>query len=417
MKKIILSVILSCGLLGNVFAAGDASAGKAKAAMCSACHGANGIGIADNYPNLAGQHADYIAKQLAAFKDGSRVAPVMAPMAMGLSAEDMADLAAYFASLPSDGAASVADATSSEATSAVATPVAPTMVADAASGKTIYTMGDAARGITACVACHGKEGNSEVLINPNLAEQHPEYITKQLNAFRDGSRLDPAMNTIAKNLSEQDVADLGAYFKDPQAVASAPIVKKSAAKLSFNGDVEAGKNKAATCAACHGSDGNSLVPMYPKIAGQHEKYIAKQLTDFKAALANSEEGRSDPVMGGMVAALSPKDIQDLSAFFASQKATPTNAAVNTVGKKLYNGGDAERKITACIACHGTNGKGAALAGFPTVANQNTDYLKAQLAKFRDGTRHNDMNGMMVTIAAKLTDKDIAAVAEYMSSLK
>ncbi|WP_371379753.1 cytochrome c [Thalassotalea aquiviva] len=206
--------------------------------------------------------------------------------------------------------------------------------------------------------------------------------------------------------------DIGAYFADTTAVISAEIKKPSAAKLTFIGDVEAGQAKSAMCASCHGADGNSLVPTYPSLAGQHEKYLAKQLADFKAG-----EGRNNPVMSGMVAGLSPTDMQDLAAYFASQAPKATGVVANAAGEELYKGGDAERGITACIACHGVNGKGAALAGFPVVSNQNVEYLKSQLAMFRDGTRYNDMNSMMGGIAAKLTDKDIEALAQYMSSLK
>ncbi len=416
MKKLVLAAILGCGFLGNAFAAGDAATGKTKAAVCAGCHGANGIGIAGNFPNLAGQHADYIAKQLNAFKSGSRTDAVMAPMAAALSDQDMADLGAYFASFSRSGESSSAASDSSSPAESGAAPVAvapPAIVADAAAGKGLYENGDAARGIAACVACHGKEGNSDVLINPNLAKQHPAYIEKQLTAFQTEQRIDPSMNVVAENLSEQDVADLGAYFKDPAAVANVAAKKPSAEKLTFTGIVAAGKTKSAACAACHGVDGNALVAMYPNLAGQHEKYLVKQLADFKAG----PEGRNDPVMAGMVAALSETDMQDLAAYFASQKVNAKADAANATGKKLYQGGNATRGITACIACHGTTGKGSALAGFPTVGSQNVDYLKSQLAKFRDGTRHNDMNSMMANIAAKLTDKDIAAVAEYMSSLK
>ncbi|WP_082897269.1 c-type cytochrome [Thalassotalea crassostreae] len=207
--------------------------------------------------------------------------------------------------------------------------------------------------------------------------------------------------------------DIGAYFKDPEAVATVVAAKPSAEKLTFVGDVEAGKAKAAVCAACHGADGNAMVPVYPKLAGQHEQYLAKQLADFKAG----PDGRNDPVMAGQVAMLSEDDMQNLAAYFASQKATPSAVESNVVGEKLYQGGDATRGITACIACHGSTGKGSALAGFPTIATQNVDYLKSQLAKFRDGSRNNDMNSMMTGIAAKLTDEDIQVLSEYMSSLK
>ncbi|WP_260680397.1 cytochrome c [Thalassotalea sp. PS06] len=420
MKKIILSAILGCGLMGNVLAQGDAEAGKNKAAVCAACHGANGIGTTDQYPNLAGQHADYIAKQLKAFKDGSRVDPVMAPMAANLSDQDMADLGAYFEGLGSSGG----EAETATAGGAPAAPAAPAIVADAAMGKTLYEKGDASRGITACITCHGKDGDSEVLINPNLSNQHPEYIVKQLNSFKehaatDGAsgRVNAAMNQVAANLTEQDIADIGEFLKAPADVKEAAKAKKTV-KVNHVGDVALGKEKSATCVACHSADGNSMVPMYPKLAGQSEQYLFKQLMDFKKAVdTNNEEGRVDPVMAGMVAPLSEQDMQNLAAYFASQKVSASAAQANERGKDLYLGGDASRGITACVACHGVDGQGMALAGFPVIGQQHTDYLKLQLGKFRDGTRGNDMNGMMRNIAAKLTDEDIDAVSQYMSSLK
>ncbi len=137
------------------------------------------------------------------------------------------------------------------------------------------------------------------------------------------------------------------------------------------GDAEAGKAKSAVCAACHGPDGNSMIDMNPKIAGQHEKYIVKQLTEFKlASQTGGEEGR------------------------------------NEAGRALYQGGDESRGVTACIACHGPKGNGMGLAGFPDISGQHATYTAAQLKAFRSGQRHNDMNGMMRDIAMKLTDEDI-----------
>ncbi|WP_371189676.1 cytochrome c [Thalassotalea maritima] len=205
--------------------------------------------------------------------------------------------------------------------------------------------------------------------------------------------------------------DLGAYFKSPEAVADVEAAKPSAEVLTFTGDVDAGKAKAMVCAACHGADGNQPLPNHPKLAGQHEQYLVKQLQDFKSG------ARNNAIMAGQVATLSNEDMQNLAAYFASQKLTPVAAEANEYGKKLYQGGDAARGITACIACHGTDGKGAGLAGFPKVGSQTADYMKLQLEQFRSGARNNDMNSMMANIAAKLTDKDIAALAEYMASLK
>ncbi|MGB0986126.1 MAG: c-type cytochrome [Pseudoalteromonas spongiae] len=182
--------------------------------------------------------------------------------------------------------------------------------------------------------------------------------------------------------------------------------------MKVSGDVEAGKALAATCTACHGADGNAIVPMYPKIAGQHEGYIAKQLAEFKSGV------RNDPVMAGMVASLSEDDIKNLAAYFASQTTSKSakSDTVNQQGYQLYFGGDAKRGITACAACHSPSGEGMQHAKFPSLANQNAAYIKAQLEKFRSGARANDTNGMMQNIAVKLSDDDIASLTEYISSL-
>ncbi|MGB1261858.1 MAG: c-type cytochrome [Cognaticolwellia sp.] len=184
------------------------------------------------------------------------------------------------------------------------------------------------------------------------------------------------------------------------------------------GDAEAGKGKSAMCAACHGVDGNSLVTMYPKLAGQSASYLTKQLADFKLGMTSGgKSGRVDPVMGGMTMALNEQDIADLAAFYASQQATAGNGSDNAAGKKLYLGGNTEMEVTACVACHGINGKGMPSAGFPALASQNAEYLKSQLEKFRSGARNNDLNSMMQGVAANLTDEEIAALSQYMSSLK
>ncbi len=184
------------------------------------------------------------------------------------------------------------------------------------------------------------------------------------------------------------------------------------------GNAEAGKGKSAMCAACHGADGNSPVPMYPKLAGQSASYLVKQLVEFKQGMTSGgKSGRVDPVMGGMTMALSEQDMTDIAAFYASQKLTAGNGSADAKGKKLYLGGNAEMEVTACVACHGINGKGMANAGFPALASQNAEYLKIQLEKFRNGTRNNDLNGMMQGVAANLTDEEITALSQYMSSLK
>ncbi|GGP54461.1 cytochrome c [Shewanella algicola] len=197
------------------------------------------------------------------------------------------------------------------------------------------------------------------------------------------------------------------------------VVATMSSPVMAEGNAEAGKTKVIVCSACHGVDGNSMIDMYPKLAGQHPAYLEKQLTEFRSAMqTGGKEGRMDPIMGGMSIALSDTDIADISAYFASQTQSTNPAVEGTeAGEKLYQGGDAARGITSCIACHGPNGSGAAAAGFPMIGGQHANYIKIQLTKFRDGTRNNDLNGMMQDVAKKLSDADIEALSKYISSIK
>ncbi len=185
------------------------------------------------------------------------------------------------------------------------------------------------------------------------------------------------------------------------------------------GSIEAGKAKSQTCVACHGADGNGIMPTYPKLAGQHAKYLEKQLQDLKLGMTTSgKQGRFDPVMSAMAMPLSDQDMADLSAYFASLPISNNNSpeAIVAQGKALYTAGDAERGLTACIACHGPRGNGTELSGFPKISGQHAEYIKSQLEKFRDDTRSNDMNAMMRDVAKKLTDNDIEILSQYVGGL-
>ncbi|QCI72206.1 MULTISPECIES: c-type cytochrome [Vibrio] len=185
------------------------------------------------------------------------------------------------------------------------------------------------------------------------------------------------------------------------------------------GSIEAGKAKSQTCVACHGADGNSLITQYPKLAGQHEKYLEKQLKELKLGMTSGgKQGRNEPVMGAMAMSLSEEDIADLAAYYASLPISSNSTPENVVdeGKVLYTAGNAERGVTACIACHGPRGNGTELSGFPKISGQHADYIKAQLEKFRDGSRNNDMNAMMRDVAKKLTDADIDTLSKYVGGL-
>ncbi|NQD36084.1 cytochrome c4 [Permianibacter sp. IMCC34836] len=184
-------------------------------------------------------------------------------------------------------------------------------------------------------------------------------------------------------------------------------------------DAAAGKAKSAVCAACHGPDGNSVTPIWPKLAGQGEAYIVKQLHDLKkGGETQGADGRYDPSMSPMAAPLTDADMADLAAYFSSQQVHYAGVKKEFLdaGQKLYRGGDASRGVPACTACHGPNGTGMPAAKFPSISGQQVDYTIKQLKAFRAGERKNDPNGMMRGAAKNLTDEQITALANYLVGL-
>lgn len=165
------------------------------------------------------------------------------------------------------------------------------------------------------------------------------------------------------------------------------------------------------CAACHAPDGNSVMALNPKLAGQHPAYLQKQLTEFKSGK------RANAVMSGMAAGLSDEEIKGLSAYFSAKKPTLGQAATNgkgSLGEKIYRAGNAANNVPACAACHSPNGAGLPNQ-FPRLSGQHADYTLAQLKAFRTGERANAP--MMMAIAAKMTDAEMAAVADYIQGLR
>ncbi len=194
---------------------------------------------------------------------------------------------------------------------------------------------------------------------------------------------------------------------------AALVMFGAASTVQAAGNATAGQTKAIACGACHGATGSApIMPTYPKLAGQHASYIAKQLADFKAA------ARKDPTMQGMAAPLSEQDMADIAAYFSAQSASvgSANAEKAAAGQKIYQGGDKAKGISACMACHGPSGAGNPGAKFPALSGQNKDYVVKALKDFRSGIRSNDLNSMMRDIAAKMSDSDIDAVAEYIGGL-
>lgn len=210
------------------------------------------------------------------------------------------------------------------------------------------------------------------------------------------------------------------------AAAQAPSETKSeearpaAAAQTQAPDLKAARERVAqVCAACHGADGNSVSPANPTLAGMPAEYITQQLEHFKAGI------RANPIMQGMAAPLSSDDMKALGLYFSQQKAKPQaakDAALAQAGQKLYRGGDASHGIPACAACHAPNGTGIP-KNYPRLAGQHADYTIAQLKAFRAGERGNDKDGkdrngrVMTAIAAKLSDSQMQALAQYVQGLR
>lgn len=206
------------------------------------------------------------------------------------------------------------------------------------------------------------------------------------------------MKTVALLLSSL-MLTAAAHANEPAAASAKPDLAKG------------GAISTQVCVACHTADGSRGAPANPIIAGQHPEYLAKQLHEFK----NGK--RKNAIMSGMAAPLSEEDIRNVSAFYASKTAKPgfaKNKATVALGEKIYRGGIADRNIPACAGCHGPTGSGMP-AQYPRIGGQHGDYIDAQMNAFRAGTRANAP--MMTAIAAKMNDKEIKAVSDYIAGLR
>ena len=204
---------------------------------------------------------------------------------------------------------------------------------------------------------------------------------------------------------------------DTQAAQTPPPVQAQPAQPPAGevlGDATAGQGKSAACGACHGADGNSTDKQYPKLAGQNEAYITRQITLFQT------QKRQNAIMMGFAASLSVQDMHDIGAYFASKSSLPGVADEKMLARAqaIYRGGDANLGVPACMACHGPDGRGMAGAGFPQLAGQWEDYVQAKLKDWKNGTTWGDDNNakIMPEIAKKLGDDDIAALASYVGGL-
>ena len=208
-------------------------------------------------------------------------------------------------------------------------------------------------------------------------------------------------------------------------VRSALVAATFAAGTAFAADpmpkVDLAKGQqiaAGACATCHGADGNSIGPANPKLAGQIPEYLSKQLMNFRPGKDNKAD-RPNNIMAAFAAQLSPEDMRSVAAFYANQKLVPETAkdkASVELGQKIFRGGIAEKIVAACAGCHGPSGAGIP-AQYPLLGGQYAEYVEAQLKAFRSGERANDPNRMMRMTAARLSDAEIKALANYIAGLR
>ena len=186
-----------------------------------------------------------------------------------------------------------------------------------------------------------------------------------------------------------------------------------AAGTAVVGDAAAGQAKTAVCGACHGPDGNSMAPNFPKLAGQGDRYLLKQLHEIKDGKRQVLE------MTGLLTNLNDQDLADIAAYYSSQKNSvgAADPAPVAQGEALFRGGNLEKGMPACTGCHSPDGQGNAAAGFPHLGGQHASYIEKQLTDFREGDRTNDGDSMIMRgIAAKMSNKDIKALASYIQGL-
>lgn len=199
-------------------------------------------------------------------------------------------------------------------------------------------------------------------------------------------------------------------------IACALLGMAAAGVARAEGDPEAGQAKSMVCAACHGADGNSVNPEWPTLAGQHAGYTVRQLQAYQ------DGRRNNVLMLGQVAGLSEQDMWDLAAFYEAQTKNPLPAGSGDLelGERIYRGGNTETGVSACIACHGPRGLGNPIEHYPRVGGQHARYLSDTLRDYRSGERQSDdgvLSEMMRSIARRMTDEEIDAVAAFMQGLQ
>lgn len=366
MKHLLLAMFLSVALIGcsdegtpKKQSAADISAGRTVADKeCKGCHGLDGKGAAAGIPNLAGQRGRYVMAALNEYKNGVRVHAALRTIAANMSADDTRAVAAFYASLPPAPAVKIS----------VFSPYE--------NGKVVAAT---------CANCHGADGNSKTPGTPSLAGQQPSYFVAATQEYLTGARASAPMDPLLRRLNKLDIESVALYY------ASQTPAQHSAPP---NGDPAAGEPKTAVCGGCHGSHGVSTDSATPSLAGQDPQYLVQATKAYRTT-------RKHDLMRRLVDALSDQDIDNIAAFYVTQKSKPAESG-QTLLKEITD---------KCNRCHAGDRDNPALA-IPVINGQDKDYLTLALRAYRDGKRGNSM---MHNMSLPYSDSIIESIASYYSS--
>ena len=366
MKHFLLAMFVSVVLIGcsdestpSKQSAADIRAGRIVAEKeCKGCHGLDGKGTAPGIPNLAGQRGRYVMAALNEYKNGVRVHAALRTIAATMTEDDTRAVAAFYASLP---------------------PVAATKTP-------VFSPYERGKVVAAdCAGCHGADGNSTTPGTPNLAGQQPRYFVAATQEYLTGARASAPMDPLLRKLNKLDMESVALYFaSQTPAPRSAPAT----------GDAAAGEPRTAVCGGCHGSHGVSTDSATPSLASEDPQYLTHSIKAYRTT-------RKHDLMRRLVADLTDKDIDNLVAFYATQKSKPAE-----------NGQTLLKEITdKCNRCHAGERDNPALA-IPVINGQDKDYLTLALRAYRDDKRGNSM---MHNMSMPYADSIIESIASYYAS--
>lgn len=343
-------------------AAGDVRAGKVFAETeCKGCHGLDGGSVAPGVPHLAAQSERYLLGALKAYKEGKRAHAALKVIANRMSEADVRNVSAYYASLPAEGLVQSKDASQ----------VSP------------YERGKARA--ADCAKCHGTDGNGTAPGIPSLAGQQPRYLIVALQEYVRGERKSSPMHAVMRALSPVDMEAVAIFF-----ASHAPAERAAPA----TGDAAAGAPLSAVCSGCHGLHGVSADSMTPNLAGQDFKYLVESIKAYRST-------RKREKMRLYITGLTDKDIQDIAAYYATQKSGPAERGQTMV-----------RDLTEkCDRCHAASADNPAMV-VPKIAGQDRDYLMMALRAYRDDRRESTAMHIM---SLPYGDAVIESIASYYAA--